>query len=73
MPLSARLGGNNMSQVGIEIFSRVLTMAQQSRDQLLKLGSRPTINHQDLMLGHLLDEMKDAIKEKFYRITIEGE
>lgn len=60
-----------MSDAGIKLFASVLTTAQQTRYELIKMGTKEPIDQEDIRLGHLLDEMKDAIKEKFYRITLE--
>lgn len=62
-----------MSDEGIKIFASVLTIAQQARYELIKMGTEDPIDKEDIRLGHLLDEMKDSVKEKFYKITLERE
>jgi len=64
-----------VSDKGIRIFASVLDTAQQANYKLIKMGTSSTKiseeDKEDIRLGHLLDEMKDAVKEKFYKITLE--
>lgn len=61
-----------MSIKGIKLFARVLESAQETRGKLLDMGSRAyPIDKIDIRLGQMLDEMKDAVKEEFERLTLE--
>jgi len=61
-----------VSNEGIRLFASVLSTAQETRNTLLRMGTKPkNLDKEDIRLGHLLDEMKDSIKEKFSKITLE--
>lgn len=63
-----------MSQHGIKIMAEVFSFIQQKRDELLAMGcKRPSTfeGKQDIKLGQLCEDMKDATKERFCRITVE--
>lgn len=61
-----------MSVDGIKEVAHALTVLQESRGRLLKMGTRPGyISKQDIRLGQLLEDAKDHIKERFAKITLE--
>lgn len=65
-----------MSAQGIEIAAKAFQTLQQLRGELLELGSAPGAvgtpsGNQDIRLGQLLDDMKDAGKDRFAKITVE--
>lgn len=61
-----------MSVKGVALFASVLNVAQQTRYELIKMGSESSpADQEDIRLGHLLDEMKDSIKDKFCEIMLE--
>ena len=68
-----------MSKEGIKIFANVLSVMQEERQRLIKLGTtnfsqtKMSIESckQDILLGHLLDKAKDAVKDEFCKITME--
>ena len=64
-----------MSIKGVKIFADVLSIMQEERNKLLHMSTKFHMDsksaQQDLLLGQLLDEAKDAIKDKFCKITME--
>ena len=70
-----------MSKEGIKVAAKLFSVMQETRQELLRMGcarradgsdiaSTPE-GKQDIMLGHMFDHAKDAIKDDFCRI-IEG-
>lgn len=61
-----------MSKEGIRIAAEVFSHMQEARGRLIKLGSggHGLLDKQDLLLGQLLQIGKDAMKEKFSKITV---
>ena len=70
-----------MSEQGIKIFANVLSVMQEERQRLIKLGcsedtgfgnpiSLSESSKQDILLGQLLDKAKDAVKDEFCKITM---
>ena len=61
-----------MSMEGIHKFAKVLSMMQETRNELLHMGTKPgVIDKQDIRLGQLLEVAKDAVKDDFNKITME--
>ena len=71
-----------MSKQGIKIFADVLSVMQEERQRLIKLGCSEDAgcgkatpisksSKQDILLGQLLDKVKDAVKDEFCKITME--
>ena len=60
-----------MSLNGIKEVARVLSDMQQTRIELIGEGVNKGDN-QDIRLGQLLEDAKDAIKERFAVVSIEG-
>jgi len=65
-----------MSQEGIKLFANVLSIIQEERNKLLAMSTKfhdmsSKSSKQDLRLAHLLDYAKDAVKDKFCKITME--
>jgi len=63
-----------MSKKGIKIFANVLSIMQESRSKLLNIKNKDLASksaQQDIRLGQLLEEAKEAIKWKFCKITME--
>lgn len=61
-----------MSKQGIKVAARVFSEMQEARNELLKMGTVEPITEsskQDILLGHMLDNAKDAIKDDFVKIT----
>lgn len=54
-----------MSMTGIRLAADVFTLMQRRRDQLLR-G-----DNQDIRLGQMLEDGKDAMKTTFAKITVE--
>jgi len=62
-----------MRKQGIEIVAETLSVVQQRSGELMRLGcSQPDTlsGQQDIRLAHLLDQMKDCIKEDFCKETV---
>lgn len=61
---------------GIRKFAGVMSIMQETRGELLQMGSLPgnvgtsSVN-QDLRLAQLLDDAKDAVKEEFCKVTMQ--
>ena len=60
-----------MSLEGIKLFADALSYLQERRGQLLNLGGK-TKDKQDIRLGQLLEDAKEAVKDEFLRITLEN-
>ena len=69
-----------MSKKGIQLAAEAFSLLQQIRHELLKIGSgntypgkpgRKKIDKQDMRLAKMIEEMKDAGKHAFAKITIE--
>jgi len=62
-----------MSMRGIKIVAKVFSDLQTARHELLAMGTKKgKINKQDIQLAQLVEEMKEATKNKFNQITTEG-
>lgn len=62
-----------MSMKGIKIVAKVFQDLQTIRQQLLNMGAKKRkINQQGIQLAQLIEEMKEATKDKFAKITAEG-
>ena len=62
-----------MSMKGIKIVAKVFQDLQTARHMLLAMGTKKgKINQQDIQLAQLIEEMKEATKNKFTKITTEG-
>jgi len=63
-----------MSKQGIQKFAQVLSVMQETRQELLKMGTNARgcfgIDKQDILLGQLLDTAKDSVKDRFMEITM---
>ena len=61
-----------MSMKGIEIVAKVFSDLQTIRQQLLSMGTKKgKIDQQDIQLAQLVEDMKEATKERFSKITLE--
>jgi len=61
-----------MSYLGIHLFAKTLENLQFTRDKLLSMGTEAQpMDKQDIQLSNLCEEMKDAIKKKFCKLTAE--
>ncbi len=65
-----------MSNLGIQKYAAVMTLLQQTRIELIRMGTSNSVigtnaGNQDNMLGHLLGEAEDAVKDKFLKIIEE--
>ncbi len=61
-----------MSKEGIKVAARVFSEMQEARRRLLEMGTVEPITNssrQDILLGHMFDNAKDAIKDDFAKIT----
>lgn len=62
-----------MSREGLEIAAKVFSDMQESRGLLLRIATeKKPIDQQDLRLAQMLEEMEEAGKEKFTRLTLVG-
>ena len=60
-----------MSIDGIKKFAKVLSIMQETRGELLKMGTRQgKMNHQDIRLGQLLEKANDHVKWDFTKETL---
>jgi hypothetical protein len=62
-----------MSREGIKIAAKLLSNIQQVREELIRLGSevpKTKFGQQDILLGQMLRDANDAIKERFNEITM---
>lgn len=60
-----------MSMKGIKKVAAIFEAMQSTRQELIRMGSTGRIDQQDIRLAHVLEEMKDAGKVKFGKITTE--
>ncbi len=62
-----------MSKEGIELAAKVFTMMQQTRYELLRMGTKPNTkpNFQDIKLGQMLEDGKNAMVKQFEKLTLE--
>jgi len=61
-----------MSRNGILLAAKVMSDMQEAKHRLLEMGTVEPITdsgRQDILLGMMLDNAKDAIKEAFAKIT----
>ena len=62
-----------MSWKGVKRFAKLLTDAQLAMDDLMRLGTKGDISEksaqQDILLAHLCNDLKEAVKWKFIKIT----
>lgn len=69
-----RSGGGGMSREGIKKFAEVLSIMQETRGELLRMGTKQgRVNKQDIRLGQLLETAKDHIKMDFTEETLRVE
>ena len=67
-----------MSEQGIRMMAKVFSYMQETRQELMELGAAQldSINKesgkQDIRLAQLLETGKDAMKDIFCQITMEG-
>ena len=60
-----------MSMNGIKKFAEVLSMMQETRGELIKMGTKQgKINQQDVRLGQLLGKANDHVKWDFTKETL---
>lgn len=62
-----------MSQQGIKIVAEVLAQMQLARIELLRMGgedAKSESGHQDMFLGQILEEGKEAMKQNFLKATV---
>lgn len=66
-----------MSKEGISKFAEVMSIMQQARCELLRLGTKTSkimgsvSGKQDIQLARLLGDAKDRVKEEFCKITMQ--
>ena len=65
-----------MSHKGVHAAASVFSYMQEVRRELLELGTRPGVKgtpegNQDIKLAQMLEDGKDAMKEKFTKLTLE--
>jgi len=70
-----------MSKEGIQVAAKLFSVMQETRQELLRMGADRRADgssvastregQQDILLAHMFDHAKDAIKDDFCRI-IEG-
>ena len=70
-----------MSKAGIKIAAKLFSVMQETRQELLRMGcgrqadgsdvASTRDGQQDILLAHMFDHAKDAVKDDFCRI-IEG-
>lgn len=59
-----------MSRQGLEKFGMVLSQMQTARIELLgSKDEKGNPDHQDILLGQLLEDMKEWVKEKFMNVA----
>ena len=62
-----------MSKEGIRLFASVLNTAQHVRGEIFTQSTtKGRIDKVDIRLAHLLDIMKDSIKDEFCKLTTGG-
>ena len=60
-----------MSMEGIKKFAKVLSIMQETRGELIKMGTKQgKINQQDVRLGQLLGKANDHVKRSFTQETL---
>ncbi|MEN6549978.1 MAG: hypothetical protein ABFE07_28375 [Armatimonadia bacterium] len=57
-----------MSAQGLALAARIFSLMQETRIELLRIGSRDN-DHQDILLGQMLETGKDAMKFEFCKIS----
>ena len=55
---------------GIKKAAEVFSLLQETRIELIDMGAKNN-DHQDLRLGQMLEDGKNAMKHKFEKITLE--
>jgi len=63
-----------MSKQGITITAEFFSRLQSTRQTLIRMGSemaRTKSGQQDILLGQMLRDAEDAVKEKFIRLIDE--
>tara|TARA_Y100000034_G_C6684801_1_gene301202 strand:+ start:286 stop:486 length:201 start_codon:yes stop_codon:yes gene_type:complete len=65
-----------MSKEGIKLAAEAFSHLQRIRGELLELGGKATLKkagsgNQDIRLGQMLEDGKDAMKDTFAKITME--
>lgn len=58
-----------MSQKGIKKAAKIFSQMQEVRSELIAMGSKKN-DHQDILLGQMLENGKDAMKETFEKLTL---
>lgn len=61
-----------MSKEGLNLAADVFKLMQETRYKLLKMGTKPEKlpDYQDILLGQMLEDGKDAMKHKFEELTM---
>jgi hypothetical protein len=54
-----------VSKKGVTLMSEVFNVLQQTRHELMKMGTKWPINKQDLLLAQLCEDAKESVKGKF--------
>ena len=58
-----------MSEAGIKKAAMIFSQMQAFRIDLLQMGTKNN-DHQDILLGQMLEDGKEAMKGKFEKITL---
>jgi len=61
-----------MSKEGIQKAAKVFQLMQQTRYELLRMGTKPNEipDYQDIRLGQMFEDGNNAMKGKFAKITL---
>jgi hypothetical protein len=58
-----------MSETGIKKAAMIFSQLQAVRIELLQMGTKAN-DHQDILLGQMLEDGKNAMKGKFAKLTL---
>jgi len=66
-----------MSRKGVKIAADAFEYLQQARGKLLRMGTKDKVcatksGHQDILLGQMLEDGKDAMEKRFMEIIDEN-
>lgn len=61
-----------MSQEGLHKVAKIFSQMQTVRIELLRMGAKAN-DHQDILLGQMIEEGKEAMKIKFCKLTLRRE
>ena len=58
-----------MSDKGIDLAAKVFRVMQETRNELMKIGVKSN-DHTDILLAQMLENGKDAMKDRFIKLTL---